>query len=51
MTVNQAIDELKQYANIGYGEKPFFWMNLNTQEHIEAEEITPLPDGGGIEVR
>ena len=51
MTVNEAIEELKAYAEIGYGDKPLYWMNLNIHEHIEVEEISPLPNGDGIEVR
>lgn len=51
MTVNEAIEELKAYAELGYGEKPLLWMNLNIQEHIEVEEVSLLPDGYGIEVR
>jgi len=51
VTVNEAIEELKAYAKIGYGEKPLLWINLNIQEHVEVETVSPMPDERGIEIR
>lgn len=50
MTVNETIDELKVWAEMGYGDKPVCVMNRN-REHVEVEEILPNPDGSRIEAR
>jgi hypothetical protein len=50
MTVNEAIDELKEYADMGYGDK-LLYMLQNNQDHIEVKDISPLPDGSAIEAR
>lgn len=38
MTVNEVVEDLKEYAAMGYGDRPLLWMNLNIQEHVEVEE-------------
>jgi len=39
MTVNELIDELLDIKEMGRGDNPVFLMNLNTQEHEEAENV------------
>jgi hypothetical protein len=51
MTVNDLLEELQEYILLGYGDKPVYLMNLNIQEHVEADEVSPLSDGSGVEIR
>jgi hypothetical protein len=49
MTVNEVIEEMIEYVEMGYGDKPLYWMVTN-QERVEVQEISPLWDGSGLEV-
>jgi len=51
MTVNEVIKKLQEYEQMGYGDKPVYWLNLNIQEHVEVEDVDRLPNGEGVEVR
>ena len=51
MTVNEAIKKLQEYEEMGYGDKPVYWLNLNIQEYVEVGDVDQLPNGEGVEVR
>jgi len=57
MTVNELAEEITTWQRRGYGSSPVLLMNLNTQEHQEAEEINPIslpgrtPEQKAIEIR
>jgi hypothetical protein len=42
MTVDELLEELTEWQELGYGDTPVLLMNPNTQEHQEANEVNPL---------
>lgn len=51
MTVNELIKELNEWAELGYGEKPVFLMNLKIEDLVELDDVSPEFSGNGIVLR
>jgi hypothetical protein len=53
MNVKEIIKELQEWVDMDerYAETPVYWLNLNTQEHEEVENIEIFANGLGFEIR